>query len=115
MSFHSLSEPRMIMDSSASYQRGVVILESLIAIFIFSLGVIGLIAMYSNSVVRTSDAQYRMEATHYANQLLNEIWINVDRSTGSVTATSLTPFALNSTTTAFNPTMAGQCQFTGGT
>ena len=60
-------------------QRGVVILEALIAILIFSIGILGLIAMYANSQTQAGDAQYRIEATNHANQLMNEIWISADR------------------------------------
>ncbi len=59
-----------------SQQKGVVLLESLIAILIFSLGVLALAGLQSAMIKNTDDAKYRAEATFVAQQKLGEIWIN---------------------------------------
>lgn len=59
-----------------SQQKGVVLLESLIAILIFSLGVLALAGLQSAMIKNTDDAKYRAEATFAAQQKLGEIWIN---------------------------------------
>lgn len=102
-----------LIKSQDSSQRGFVILEALIGILLFSIGALGLIAMYSNAISKTADAQYRMEATHHANQLMNQIWIHTDRSSsGQASPLSLEPFNYNSGGT-YDP-VAGTCAFTGG-
>lgn len=57
-------------------QQGVVLLESLIAILIFSMGILALVGLQTAMVKNTSDAKYRSEATFVAQQKLGEIWTN---------------------------------------
>jgi type IV pilus assembly protein PilV len=64
-----------------SRQEGVMLLEALIGILIFSLGVMSLVAMQSVSITNVSNARYRVEAAFLANELLSKVW--VDRGTGS--------------------------------
>jgi type IV pilus assembly protein PilV len=59
-----------------SSQKGAVLLESLIAILIFSLGVLALAGLQSTMIKNTDDAKYRAEATFIAQQALGEIWVN---------------------------------------
>jgi type IV pilus assembly protein PilV len=61
-------------------QRGVFLLEALIAILIFSLGVVGMMAMAGASVTAQSDAEYRSEAANMADQIASQIALKVDRS-----------------------------------
>jgi type IV pilus assembly protein PilV len=61
---------------SAQMQQGVVMLESLIAILIFSMGVIALVGLQAAMLKNTSEARYRAEATFIAQQKLGEVWIN---------------------------------------
>jgi len=55
-------------------QSGFLLIEGLIAILIFSLGIIGLVAMQAMIVKETGDAKFRMEAIQYSNQLIGEMW-----------------------------------------
>lgn len=57
-------------------QSGVVLLESLIGILIFSLGVLALVAMQSVSISNVSNARYRVEAAFLANQILSQAWVD---------------------------------------
>ena len=57
-------------------QKGVVLLESLIAILLFSLGILALAGLQAAMLKNTSDAQYRAEATFIAQQKLGEMWVN---------------------------------------
>lgn len=54
-------------------QSGVVILEALIAIFIFSIGILGLVGALSTSVTNASEAQYRTDAAFFAETLIGEL------------------------------------------
>ena len=55
-------------------QGGSAILEALIAILIFSFGVLGLIGILAASVRATNDARYRAEAANLANAVIGDMW-----------------------------------------
>jgi type IV pilus assembly protein PilV len=73
-------------------QRGVFLIEALLGILIFSLGVLALVAMQATAISAQSDAQYRMEAAKTADRILSQITVNVDRSNAANLATSLAGF-----------------------
>jgi type IV pilus assembly protein PilV len=52
------------------------LLEALIGIMIFSLGVLALIAMQSVSVSNVSNAKYRVEAAFYADEIISRMWLD---------------------------------------
>lgn len=60
--------------SFAKGEQGVVLLESLIAILIFSLGVLGIVGLQGTMIKNTSDAKYRSEASYIAQQKIGEMW-----------------------------------------
>ena len=53
---------------SPASQQGVVLLESLIAILIFSLGVLGIVGLQATMIKSTTEAKYRSEASYIAQQ-----------------------------------------------
>lgn len=55
-------------------QRGVMLLEVLIAILIFSIGILALMGMQALSMRATVDAKYRSEASFLANQIVGLMW-----------------------------------------
>ncbi len=55
-------------------QGGVMLLEALIAILIFSIGILGVVGMQATAVKQSTDARYRAEAAHLANQLIGTMW-----------------------------------------
>lgn len=61
-------------------QRGVFLLEALIAILIFSLGILGMVAMGSTAIAAQSDAQYRTEAANYASDIVSAITLDLKRT-----------------------------------
>ena len=86
-------------------QQGVILIEALIGILIFSMGILALVAMQSAAVSSQTDAQYRIEAANFANKMLGEIWLNVDRTTAGTLQASLNAFA--------HQPVGGNCNFTG--
>lgn len=60
--------------SSINNQQGVVLLEALIGILIFSFGIIGLVGLQAAMLKSTSAAQYRSEAGYIAQQQLGLMW-----------------------------------------
>lgn len=59
-----------------SFQQGVVLLESLIAILIFSLGVLGIVGLQASMIKSTSDAKYRSDAAYIAQQRIGQMWVD---------------------------------------
>ncbi len=56
-------------------QQGVALIEALIAILIFSVGVLGIVGMQANMVKNTSDSKYRADASYLAQQRIGQLWI----------------------------------------
>lgn len=55
-------------------QKGAILLESLIAMLIFSMGILALVGLQAAMVSNTSDAKYRSVASYLAQQKLGELW-----------------------------------------
>ena len=62
------------MKTCSPDQKGSVLLEGLIAILIFSFGILALVALLGASVKDTSNAGYRMQASLLASQVIGEMW-----------------------------------------
>lgn len=60
---------------SRKSQQGVVLLEALIAVLIFSMGILALVGLQAAMVKNTSEAKYRAEASFIAQQKLGDIWV----------------------------------------
>jgi type IV pilus assembly protein PilV len=59
-------------------QSGVALLEALVGILIFSIGILALMGLQAQSIRNTVEAKYRNEAAYLANQIIGQMW--VDRS-----------------------------------
>ena len=57
-------------------QRGVMLLEALISIAIFSIAVLGLIGLQSAAIRNTTEARQRAVAAFYANQIVGQMWMD---------------------------------------
>lgn len=55
-------------------QQGVVLLEALIAILIFSLAVLALVGLQAAMVRNAGDAKYRADASFIAQERIGEMW-----------------------------------------
>jgi type IV pilus assembly protein PilV len=56
-------------------QKGVMLLEALIGILIFSIGILALIAMQSVAITEVRDAQYRTTASMLADRMMGELML----------------------------------------
>jgi type IV pilus assembly protein PilV len=50
------------------------LLEALIGILIFSIGILGLMGLQAVSIKNTTEARYRSEAGYLANQIVGRMW-----------------------------------------
>lgn len=57
-------------------QHGSVLLEGLIGILIFSMGILAIIGLQAASIKTVSDSQYRLQASFLANRIVSEMWTN---------------------------------------
>ena len=57
-------------------QTGVMLIEALIGILIFSIGILALIGMQGAAIRNTTDARYRSEASVLANQVIGQMWVD---------------------------------------
>lgn len=55
-------------------QSGVMLLEALIALLIFSIGILAMIGMQAISIKNSASATYRSEASYLANQIISQMW-----------------------------------------
>jgi type IV pilus assembly protein PilV len=62
------------MRSQKSTSGGSVLLEALVGILIFSIGILALVAMQAESIRNTSEAKYRNDASYLANQIVGRMW-----------------------------------------
>lgn len=64
------------MLKSQKSQAGVMLIEALIGILIFSIGILALIGMQATAIKNTTDARYRSEAAFLANQVIGKMWVD---------------------------------------
>lgn len=61
--------------NSIHHQRGSSLLEGLIAIILFSIGLLSLLMLLSATLIESSNARYRIEASLLINDLVSHMWI----------------------------------------
>ena len=65
-------------------QRGFLVIEALVAILIFSLGILGLVAMGSTAIGAQSDARFRTDAAALADEIANQMAVLAARDTNPI-------------------------------
>jgi len=65
-------------------QQGVVLLEALVAILIFSMGVLALVGLQAAMIKGTSDSKYRADASFIAQQRIGLMWSDPANALGKV-------------------------------
>lgn len=66
-------------------QAGSMLLEALIAILIFSMGILAIVGMQASAVKASGDAKFRSDASMVANQLIGQMWAG-DRTPANMQA-----------------------------
>lgn len=59
-------------------QGGVMLLEALIALLIFSVGILAIVGMQASAFQDMGEAKYRTDAAFLANQVIADMWSNAD-------------------------------------
>jgi len=91
-----------------SAQQGVVLIEAMIAILIFSLGILAIVGLQATMIKATADAKYRSEASYIAQTRLGQIWADPDNAATYVeTNTDISSMLPGGTRTVTQPS-AGQ-------
>ena len=72
--------------TSRRLNSGALLIEALIAMLIFSVGILGLMGLQATVVQASTDAKYRSEAALLANKLIGSMWVS-DRTQATFQAT----------------------------
>jgi type IV pilus assembly protein PilV len=59
-----------------SAQQGMMLIEALVGILIFSIGILAMLGMQSVGIQTTVDAKFRSDAAFLANELISQIWVD---------------------------------------
>ncbi len=54
--------------------RGFILLEGLLAVLIFSLGILALVGMQGIAIKQSAEAKYRVDASFLVNKLIAQMW-----------------------------------------
>lgn len=73
----------MRADHCYSRQQGSALIEGLLAIVVFSIGLIGMLMLLSAAMIESGNARYRSEASLLASDLVGRMWSG-DRSLASL-------------------------------
>ena len=68
----------MIRNLKPGRQDGIVLLEALAAILVFSFGILAFLWMQASATREVTDSKSRLEASFAANQILGEMWVHRD-------------------------------------
>jgi len=78
------------LKTGSTKQRGSVILESLIAMLIFSMGILAIVGLQGASIRNVAGAKYRTDASLLANQVIGQMWTS-DKATAALQANYSSP------------------------
>ena len=95
------------MNSNTS-QRGATLLEALIGILIFSVGILALVGMQALAIRHMADARYRSEASFFANEIIGRMWVNKGNlASYAFSGTGSPPTAIENWVTTVQNTLPG--------
>ena len=89
-------------------QRGATLLEALIGILIFSIGILALVGMQALAIKHMSDAKYRSDAAFLANEIIGQMWVNrASLGTYAFAGAGAPPVAIDSWVTSIQNALPG--------
>jgi len=111
MNIQNISSQKLVRNGKSA-QQGVVLLEALVAILIFSMGVLALVGLQAAMIKNTSDSKYRSEASFIAQQRIGKIWSDPDNAVAYLEADTDISALLPSGTRTVTQPAAGQFMVT---
>lgn len=57
-------------------QAGVILIEVLVGVLVFSIGILAIVGLQAFAVEQVSDAKYRLDASMIANQYIGRMWVD---------------------------------------
>jgi type IV pilus assembly protein PilV len=99
----------------ANTQRGVMLLEALIAILIFSLGILALIGLQAAAIKNTVDSKFRADASFLTNQVIGQMWVDRLNLADYTDATNAKRIAWEGLIDATLPNASGAVELNGST
>lgn len=93
---------RQNLFSGKTMQQGVVLVEAMVAILIFSIGVLAIAGLQASMIKNTSELKFRSDASYIAQKRIGEIWAdqcNVNNYVEAPTSISELPNGTRQTTT----------------
>jgi type IV pilus assembly protein PilV len=66
---------KMKTTATAKTQGGSFLLEAMIGILIFSMGILALVGLQAASINSVSESKYRTDAAFLANQIVGQMWV----------------------------------------
>jgi type IV pilus assembly protein PilV len=72
-------QPALLIQPKTA-QQGVVLLEALVAVLLFSMGVLALVGLQASMIKNTEDSKFRSEASYIAQQRIGMIWADPPNS-----------------------------------
>ena len=79
----------MSKGSHLKSQQGVVIIEAMIAILLFSLGVLAIVGLQAAMIKNVDDAKYRTEASYIAQKRIGQMWADPTNIATYVNSTNI--------------------------
>jgi type IV pilus assembly protein PilV len=98
MSPRPLSRPVRESSRAAGGACGMMLIEALLGILIFSVGILGLVGLQAASMRNATEARYRTEAAYLANQIVGRMWIDRGVANANLANYVLTTATVCSTT-----------------
>jgi type IV pilus assembly protein PilV len=91
----SLLSPRTV--PARKQQEGILLIEALFAIVVFSLGVLALVGFQASAIRASAEARSRSDATLVASQIISDIWAGnpAGNNPSQITGASLNAFIGN--------------------
>jgi type IV pilus assembly protein PilV len=74
------------MQTSMQKQQGVMMIEALVGILIFSFGILAMMGLQAISIKNTVEARYRTEASFIANEIIGTMWTECGGAACTLTA-----------------------------
>jgi type IV pilus assembly protein PilV len=71
-------------------ERGVMLIEALIAILIFSIGILAVVGMQSVAIKNVTESKHRSEAAFLAEELMAQMWLDQNISATKVNTSNVT-------------------------